>query len=112
LAHSEENLKTIMLKKILLAISRIIEVLVLAVFIYVILNYRLVVYGVDQLKGQLSIVWNAKPIGEVMADPAFPDSLKKQLLLIEDIKKFAINCWGYPRQKIIQHFTISMGNHC
>jgi predicted aminopeptidase len=57
-------------------------------------NWSLVWYGVNQGIGQLKIVWNSKPIGKVMNDPAFPDSLKQKLLLIEEVRKFAIDSLG------------------
>lgn len=44
--------------------------------------------------GQLNIVWNARPVEEVLADPAFPDSLKSRLRLIDDIRRFAIDSLG------------------
>lgn len=44
-----------------------------------------------QARGQLNILRTAKPIKEVMEDTNFPDSLKSKLLLIKEIKKFAID---------------------
>ena len=72
------------IKRSLLAMLVIVMTLV---FIY----WELVVYGFRQGKGQLNIIWNARPVEEVMTDPAFPDSLKVKLNLIADVRKFAID---------------------
>lgn len=57
--------------------------------------YRdLVAYGLRQAKGQLTIVWNARPVAEYLADPSFPDSLKQKLLLIAEARQFAIDSLG------------------
>ncbi|MEQ8362983.1 MAG: aminopeptidase [Cyclobacteriaceae bacterium] len=56
--------------------------------------WSLIVYGVGQGLGQLNIVWNARPIVEVLNDPAFPDSLKSKLRIIDEIKAYAIDSLG------------------
>jgi len=72
------------IKKILLAI-----LFVFIVFLAV--NYKLVLYGISQGMGQMEIVRNARPIDEVLNDPNFPDSLKVNLRLVDDIKRFAFD---------------------
>lgn len=52
------------------------------------------IYGIQQGAGQVSMIWNAKPIEEVMNDASFPDSLKQKLLLIAEIKQFTIDSLG------------------
>lgn len=76
-----------MIRKILFAILFVLLILV-------IWNWSLLVYGINQGIGQLKIVWNARPIEEVMHDPAFPDSLKAKLMLIDEVRKFAIDSLG------------------
>ena len=61
---------------------------------FLIYNYDLVLYGIGQGKGQLEIVQNARPAQEVLDDPVFPDSLKVNLRLIDDIKSFAFDSLG------------------
>ncbi len=51
-------------------------------------------YGIGQGVGQMKIVWNARPIKEVLNDPAVNDSIKAKLLYIEEVKKFAIDSLG------------------
>lgn len=62
--------------------------------VLVIWNWSLIVYGVNQGIGQLKIVWNARPIATVLDDPNFPDSLKRKLRIVEEIKQFAIDSLG------------------
>ncbi len=73
-----------MLKKILGTILFFAAVLIAA-------NFKLVCYGLQQLKGQLYIVNHAKPIPEVLADVSVSDSIKTKLGFIEEIKRFAVD---------------------
>jgi predicted aminopeptidase len=73
-----------MIRKILLA-------LLLLVIILVAWNWSLVVYGLRQGLGQVKIVLYARPVAEALNDPAFPDSLKAKLRMIEEIRKYAID---------------------
>lgn len=70
--------------------------LVIAVIIvgFLAFNYKLLLYGLGQAKGQLEIMRNARPVDEVLQDPDFPDSLKTNLSLINDIKSFAFDSLG------------------
>ena len=81
-----------MVKKVLLALFFIIATLLA-------INFDLVVYGISQAKGQLTIVSNDRPIAEVLDDPDFPDSLKVNLRIIEEIKKFAFDSLGLKHSK-------------
>jgi predicted aminopeptidase len=78
--------KTI-IKRVLWSILALLVVLVIA-------YWNLIVYGVRQGRGQLNIVWNARPVEEFMQDPAFPDSLKTRLRLIDDVRRYAIDSLG------------------
>lgn len=66
----------------------------LVVFVLLLWNWQLVVYGIRQGYGQVRIVWQARPIEEFMANPDFPDSLKSKLLLIQEIRRYAIDSLG------------------
>lgn len=54
----------------------------------------MLIYAISQAKGQLTIVWNSQPIEELLQDPTFPDSLKQKLILIGEIKQYAIDSIG------------------
>lgn len=55
---------------------------------------HLIVYGARQGIGQLSIVLGARPATDYLNDPAFPDSLKQRLHLINEVRQFAIDSLG------------------
>lgn len=63
------------------------------------LYHDLVLYGIRQGVGQLQIVWQAKPVEDFLNDPSFPDSLKKKLVLIEEIRQYAIDSLGLKDTK-------------
>lgn len=87
------------MKKLIRIVIYLFELLIIFIAFFVVFNFRLVSYGLEQLKGQLQIVYGAKPIPEVLSDPAFPDTLKKKLLLIEEVKRFAIDSLGLTATK-------------
>jgi predicted aminopeptidase len=62
-------------------------------------NFKLLRYGVSQGYGQLRIVLKAKPVGKVLEDPAFPDSLKGKLRFIQEVRRFAIDSLGVNDSK-------------
>ncbi len=76
-----------MVKKILLAL--LLLLITLGIF-----YHELVSYGYMQAKGQLHILFNTRPVAEVLKDPTLPDSLKQRLKLIGEIKKFAVDSLG------------------
>lgn len=84
-------------------IVRLLRPLMLAflavLLIYTAFNYKLVGYGIDQLRGQLHILFNAKPADELLSDKNFPDSLKRKLVLVNDIRRFAIDSLGLKNSK-------------
>jgi predicted aminopeptidase len=51
-------------------------------------------YGISQARGQLRVLLNTRPLNEVMQDPAFPDSLKLKIQLIQEIRRFAVDSLG------------------
>ena len=75
-------------------IKKIIIGFGVALLIILVINFDLVRYGISQGAGQLKIVRNARPNQEVLNDPNFPDSLKTNLRLVDDIKTFAFDSLG------------------
>lgn len=61
---------------------------------FVVFNFDAALYGFRQAKGQLKIIFNTRTVADVMADRTFPDSLKKRIELIKEIKKFAVDSLG------------------
>ena len=53
-----------------------------------------VVYLYQQAKGGLDVAFNTRPLPEVLQDKNIPDSLKKRILFITEVKKFATDSLG------------------
>jgi predicted aminopeptidase len=70
------------------------ELFFVALIGYAGFNSHLILYGLAQGKGQLHVLLAARPVEDVLRDPAFPDSLKRKLVLIQEIKKFAVDSLG------------------
>jgi predicted aminopeptidase len=69
--------------------------ILLALFIGVCLYFgEEILYGISQGYGQLRIVWNARPVTEVLEDNTFPDSLKPKIKLVQEIRQFAFDSLG------------------
>lgn len=80
------------IKRIFLAILLIITVIVLV-------QWDLVIYGLQQGKGQMNIIWKAQPVEDFLASTTFPDSLKKKLVLINKVRQYAIDSLGLKDTK-------------
>ena len=73
--------------------------LLLLIIILGIWQWELVDYGIMQGKGQVNVLWNARPVEEVLNDPATPDSLKQKLLLVQEVRDFAVDSLGIKPTK-------------
>ncbi|MCA6073953.1 aminopeptidase [Fulvivirga sedimenti] len=69
-------------------------ILLLILLVVAAWNYKLIRYGLQQGRGQLSIVWNARDVNEVMNDPQVPDSVKTKLSYISVVRQYAIDSLG------------------
>lgn len=76
-----------MRKKIFLA-------LLLLAMLVLLLYSDLILYGIRQGTGQLSIVWNARPVEEVVNDPETPDSVRQALQFVDEVRRFAVERLG------------------
>ena len=76
-----------MFKKILVGIG----VLILLLLVW---QYELVTYGLGQAKGQIKVIWNARPVYDILRDPQVPDSLKQKIRLAQEVREFAIDSLG------------------
>lgn len=71
-------------------------IIVLALVIW---QHELLLYAIRQGAGQLSLIRNARPVEEVLKDPAVPDSVKNKLRLVDEIRQFAIDSLGLNHTK-------------
>jgi predicted aminopeptidase len=77
----------------------IIYAFLLAVLIYIIWNYKLVTYGIGQLKGQLHIIYNAQPLQQALNDNAYSIEQKNNIKLIQQIREYAVKVIGLKDSK-------------
>ena len=75
-------------------LKRTFLAIIAGIFLFSLVQYKLVFYGISQLYGQLHIVWNVIPVDQVMNDPQTPIKIKEKLKLIDGIKKFAVDSLG------------------
>ena len=73
---------------------RFIFLLLTIIIVWSAFNFSLVLYGIDQLKGQMHIVMNARNMKDVIDNKSVPDSIKQKIYFIEKVKKFAIDSLG------------------
>ena len=73
---------------------RFIFSLLTIIIIWSAFNFSLVLYGIDQFKGQMLIVLNARNMQDVIDDASVPDSVKQKIYFIEKVKKFATDTIG------------------
>src|SRR3954470_9178535 len=87
-----------------------ITLFILSIVLLTSLGYRnLIGYGIAQLQGQLHIVYNSRPVDEVLQDKSVADSIKQKLLLIRDIKKFAVDSLGLKNSENYNTFYDQKG---
>lgn len=85
LVDTQHNM--LIIKRILLAVT----ILIVAAALW---QHELISYGLGQTKGQLLILWQAKPIAYFLEDEDFPSDLKKKILIIQEIRQYAIDSLG------------------
>ncbi len=94
-----------MLKRILRITGITAESLLALIIICGMIYHELAIYGCSQLKGQLDVVWNTRPVAEVLNDPLIPDSVRQKLKLIEQIKLFAVDSLGiHPSESYTTYY--------
>ena len=78
-------------------VSKVFSLIAIFLLILVLSNCKLMIYGIQQGAGQISILRNAEPIDELLKDTLTSDSLKQKLILVGEIKKYAEDTLGlYP----------------
>jgi predicted aminopeptidase len=80
-------------------IKRILRLLAIVIICLLAYNYKLVGYGLSQGYGQFKIIWEARPVEDVLSDARVADSLKQKLKLIQEIRKYAIDSIGVKNSK-------------
>ncbi|MGK0139927.1 MAG: putative aminopeptidase [Algoriphagus sp.] len=83
--------------------------LVLAGTVFYLTYLKEVNYGLRQMKGQMNIMFNTIPLGEVLNDATFPDSLKQRIRLIKEIKQFTVDSLGLVPSTSYQNYYDQKG---
>jgi predicted aminopeptidase len=73
------------------------DIIFIPLVVFCMLNVPLISYGLRMGKGQLTIVFNARPVKEALEDATVADSVKVKLRLIEEIRQFAFDSIGLKR---------------
>jgi len=69
---------------------------------------QLIIYGISQGIGQISLIIQAEPVKEILEDASFPDSLKAKIRLIGEIKQYTIDSLGLKPSK---NYTTFFNQH-
>ena len=69
-------------------------VLLLLLVVVIVWQRELIGYGIMQGQGQFEVLWNARPLEEVLQDPSVPDSLKQRLHLVEEVRDWGVTNLG------------------
>lgn len=68
--------------------------LLVSLILLTIFFFNTIRYALGQAKGQLNVIWNAQPVEEVINSQTIADSLKQKILLIQDVRKYAVESLG------------------
>lgn len=74
--------------------GKIIRIVLILFVAFLLINYKLISYGIQQGLGQLEMVRNAVDVDTLLNDKNYPDSLKQKLLIIKEVRQFAIDSLG------------------
>ena len=74
--------------------GKIIRIVLILLVVFLLINYKLISYGIQQGLGQLEMVRNAVEVDTLLNDKNYPDSLKQKLLIIKEVRQFAIDSLG------------------
>ncbi|MEO9485662.1 MAG: aminopeptidase [Ekhidna sp.] len=64
------------------------------ILVLIIINWDVMIYGLKQAKGQLSITFNTRPVELILEDSLIADSLKQKIQLVHEAREFAFNELG------------------
>lgn len=71
-----------------------VEFIFILLVISLLAFHQPVLYGIQQGAGQFNILYKAVPVKDIMVSPLYPDSVKQKIMLIEEIKKYAVDSLG------------------
>ena len=95
--HRQTNIKNMFLLQKQIQKSRKNKFFTLFIFLIISLliwQKSWVSYLYQQAKGGLDVAFNTRPLTEVLQDKSVPDSLKKRILFIQEVRKYALDSLG------------------
>ncbi|WP_421764299.1 aminopeptidase [Ekhidna sp.] len=75
-------------------IRKAIWIVLAIICLIIITNWSLVVYGLKQAKGQLTITFNTEPVKSLLNDSTIADSVKQKIKIIEEARVFSFDQLG------------------
>jgi predicted aminopeptidase len=87
----------------------VVRILLLTALALISFNYHIILYGLNQLFGQLSLIAQTRPVSQVLNDPDVSDSVKTKLLFIEEVKNFATQQLGLKASNSYQSYYDQKG---
>jgi predicted aminopeptidase len=78
---------------------KIAFVFLFGIFLFSIIYFQELRYGLGQLEGQIKILWNVVPVTTILADTSYADSTKNSLRWIQEIKQYAEDSLGIRATK-------------
>lgn len=72
-------------------------------------NYRLVIYGLEQLTGQLRIIRGAVPVENILSDPTVNDDVKEKLMYTEEVRRYSMDSLGLENSRNYTTFFDQQG---
>ncbi|WP_188962003.1 aminopeptidase [Deinococcus aquiradiocola] len=62
-------------------------------------------YLAQAAAGQVDLLWRARPLADVIADPATPEETRRQLRLAQDVREYAVRVLGLPDHRTFATYT-------
>ena len=84
----------IKIKFIFSKLKKILFLLFFMILAFAVWQWNWVFWGFTMAKGGLNVAFNTRPLPEVLNDRTVPDSLKKRIRFVAEIKKYAIDSLG------------------
>ncbi len=70
-------------------IKKLIWTILTLLLLLMVFYWEIISYGILQAKGQLNIIFNTKPVEEVLSDSLTADSIKHKIRIIQEARGFA-----------------------
>ena len=89
--------------------KKIFLFLLTILLILIIWRHELILYGIKQGRGQLSVIENSVELSQILEDSSFPDSLKNRIQTIQEVRAFATEELGLKDTKNYRTFYDQKG---